>query len=570
MKDLTIVMREMISERKDILLTILFGFLAGITAVALFASSGYLISKAALSLPVFALAILTAVVKLFGLARAASRYFERLYSHRATFTILSNMRVSFYEKLEPLAPRLFQQHRSGELLGRIVGDIDRLQHFYLRVMYPPIVFILIFLVTIWFTMSYSISIAILLLFGVVLTGLVLPTLFSLRLRKTDRTVRNRRGALSADVAEFFYGFRDLKVMKQLEEKRSNLESISRSYTEAQKVEGNVESFQRSITSFVSLLVTWGVIALGSYLVTIGELDGVFLAMLVMISLTAFENAAPLAVVPTYFQDSSIAASRLSSVVVNRETTDRKELDPLPDHQPLSLTATELSFTYPGESRAALRNMTVHIPAGKKTAIVGPSGSGKSTFLQLLLKFYLAESGIEVDKRSIHSLSEEEIWDKTNVVLQENHFFYGTIRENLLLAGETLTDEALICALEIVQLHQLPLDYTILERGENLSGGEKQRLAMARAILKQKRVWLLDEPTSSVDVLTERAIFNHLFHLAEDDTVLLISHRLNNLEQMDQIIVMDEGSIVESGSYHELMKKKGYFFDMRQIEKSVLV
>ena len=123
---------------------------------------------------------------------------------------------------------------------------------------------------------------------------------------------------------------------------------------------------------------------------------------------------------------------------------------------------------------------------------------------------------------------------------------------------------------VVQLQHLALDQTILERGENLSGGEKQRLAIARAMLKQKRVWLLDEPTSSVDVMTERVIFNHLFKCAEGDTVILISHRLNNLEQMDQIIVMDDGRIVESGSYDELMKRKGYFFDMRQIEKSVLV
>ncbi len=570
MRDLLIVVREMVSEKKDILLSIMFGFLAGITAVALFASSGYLISKAALSLPVFALAILTAVVKLFGLARAASRYFERLYSHRATFTILSNMRVSFYEKLEPLAPRLFQQHRSGELLGRIVGDIDRLQHFYLRVMYPPVVFILIFIVTIWFTISYSIGVSLILLIGVLLTGILLPTLFAIRLQKTDRTIRNSRGAFSADVAEFFYGFRDLKVMKRLNDTRRGLESVANSYNEAQRIEGKVESFQRSITSFVSLFVTWGVIAYGSYLVTNGEIDGVFLAMLVMISLTAFESAAPMAVVPNYFQDSSIAARRLSTAVNHQQTTEQEGRDTLPEHQPLSLTATDLSFTYPGESRPSLRNMTLHIPAGKKTAIVGPSGSGKSTFLQLLMKFYPITSGIEIDKRSIHSLSEEEIWEKTNVVLQDNHFFYGTLRENLLLAGEKLTDDALITALNSVQLQHLALDQTILERGENLSGGEKQRLAIARAMLKKKRVWLLDEPTSSVDVMTERVIFNHLFKCAEGDTVILISHRLNNLEQMDQIIVMDDGRIVESGSYDELMKRKGYFFDMRQIEKSVLV
>ena len=568
MKELTFVWGEMLKEKKDIVLSILFGFIAGITAVALFASSGYLISKAALSLPVFALAILTAVVKFFGLARAVGRYFERIYSHRATFTILSNMRVSFYKKLEPIAAGLSQRYRSGELLGRIVGDIDRLQHFYLRVFYPPIVFILIFLVTIWFTLAFSIEIACLLLLGVVFTGLVIPGFFAWRLRKKDQAVRRLRGEFAAESAEFFDGYRELKIMREIENKKKALENHSNETLLAESKAGNAEVFHQAINSFTSLFVTWCVIGVGSYFVTSGELNGLFLAMLVLISLTSFENAVPMAIIPAYLQDSIVASKRLSSVKgeARNEVQGKTEL---PKGKPFCMAANQVTFSYPGEARKALNHVTVHIPAGGKTAIVGPSGSGKSTLLHLFLKFY-ESGGLEMNGESTLKLSQEKVWEVTNVVLQQNHFFSGSIRNNLKLAGETLTDEQLRNTLHVVQLEHLSLDYHVQEKGANLSGGEQQRLAIARALLKGKRVWMLDEPTSSVDLLTERVILNHLLNQAKEDTLLLVSHRLNNLEKMDQIIVMDSGEIVESGTYKELMEKKGYFYEMREIEKSVLL
>lgn len=568
MKELAFVWREMLTEKKDIFLSILFGFIAGITAVALFASSGYLISKAAISLPVFALAILTAVVKFFGLARAVGRYFERIYSHRATFTILSNMRVSFYKKLEPIAAGLSQRYRSGELLGRIVGDIDRLQHFYLRVFYPPIVFILIFLVTIWFTVFFSIEIACLLLLGVFFTGLVIPGYFSWCLRKKDQAVRTLRGEFAADSAEFFDGYRELKIMREIGNKKNALEKQSNETLVAERKAANAEVFHQAINSFTSLFVAWCVIGVGSYLVTSGELNGLFLAMLVLISLTSFENAVPMAIIPAYLQDSIVASKRLSSVKGEQRNEVQGKVE-LPQEKPFCLAANQVTFSYPGEVRKALNHVTVHIPAGGKTAIVGPSGSGKSTLLQLFLKFY-ESSGVEMNGESTQTLSQEKVWEVTNVVLQQNHFFSGSIRDNLRLAGETLTDEQLRNTLHVVQLEHLSLDYNVQEKGANLSGGEQQRLAIARALLKGKRVWMLDEPTSSVDLLTERAILNHLLNQAKEDTILLVSHRLNNLEKMDQIIVMDSGEIVESGTYKELMEKKGYFYEMREIEKSVLL
>lgn len=193
MKDLATVVKLVVLERKDIFLSVFFGYLAGIAAVGLFASSGYLISRAALIPPLYALTVLIAILKLFGFTRAISRYAERYFSHRATFSILSHLRVSFYKKLEPLAPQIFQKYRSGDLLSRIVGDVESLQNFFLRVYYPPIVLVIVFLSTIVFTTFYSAALAVVLLAGLLLTGFVVPVLFAVRQKRINTQVREQRG-----------------------------------------------------------------------------------------------------------------------------------------------------------------------------------------------------------------------------------------------------------------------------------------------------------------------------------------------------------------------------------------
>lgn len=571
MKDLVVVIKLMMVEKKDILYSILFAFIAGIAAVGLFAASGYLISKAAFAPPLYALIILTSTVKLLGITKAISRYAERYFSHRATFTILSNLRVSFFEKLEPLAPGIFQKYRSGDLLSRIVGDVESLQNFFLRVFYPPIVLMMVFLSTILFTTFYSIYVALILFVGLILTVFVVPALFAVRQAKIDSHVREGRGELSTEVTEFFHGFRDLKIYQKLDGKEQKLLQSSDGYIKEQEIENVNSLYSQSVNTFISLLVSLVVLALGSYLVVDGQLDGIFLAMLLMISLTVFEDVAPMAVFPIHMQDSKRAATRLFSVVREGDVAEKSEqLEQLQQDTLPSIEVDNVTFAFADEWRTALKNINLKLPAGSKTAIVGPSGSGKSTLLQLLLKINPINQGeIRFDGISIDKINQESIWEETKVVLQENHFFFGTIRDNLLLAGDELTDEQMDAMLANVNLKHFSLTDPVFEKGENLSGGEKQRLAIARAMLKNGRLWLLDEPTSSVDALTEHSIYEHLFTQAKEDTLVLVSHRLTGLEKMDQIIVMEHGTIIESGTFEELMQAKGYFYEMKQIEKDLL-
>lgn len=573
MKEIKNVLKLVIYEKKDILFSVFFGFIAGIAAVGLFASSGYLISKAALAPPLYTLTIMMASLKLFGIASALSRYAERYFSHRATFSILSNLRVSFYERLEPFAPSIFQKYRSGDLLARIVGDVESLQNFFLRVFYPPIILVIVFLSTIFFLTFYSVYMAFALLAGLILTGIILPVLFALRQRTIESNVREERSELSTEVTELLYGFRDLKIYQKLEGKKQRLIKLSDSFVKVQEKKGITDKFNFSMNLFAGLFVSWILLALGSYLVVEGQLDGIFLAMLMMISLTVFENATPMAILPSHLEDSRRAATRLFSVT---DVTLQKEkllekMESISSSKSLEIDMMDVTFSFPTDSRLVLNKVSLNLPEGSKTAIVGPSGSGKSTLLQLLMKFYQADGGaIKIDGVPISRLTQENIWQETNIILQENHFFYGTIRDNLLIAKDGLTDEQMVEMLAKVNLESISLKDLVFEKGENLSGGEKQRLAIARAMLKGGHLWLLDEPTSSVDALAEKSIYRHLFQLAKHDTLVLVSHRLTGLEMMDQIIVMEQGVIIESGSFEELMNKEGYFYKMKQIEKSVFM
>lgn len=566
MNELTYILKLTLVEKRDVSIAIFFGFLAGVASVALMGSSGYLISKAALTSHMTTLVVMAACLKLFGFASALSRYGERLYSHQATFTMLSHLRVSFFERLTPLAPGIFSKYRSGDLLSRIVGDVESLQNFLLRVFYPPVVLGIVFLSTIFFSSFFSAGIAIVMFIGMLLTVVVVPAAFSIRKRRTTGQVRAERGSLAIEATEFLYGFRDLKIHQKLDAKQQQLATDAARYNEGQRKEGLEENLAQSINSLVALLVSFFVLGVGAYFVAAGELNGLYLAMLVMISIAAFENVAPMAAFPAYFEESRKAAVRLEEIVA--EPTAARGTEQLPDGL-LDIELAGASFSYPDEKNLTVDEVSLHLKPGTKTAIVGPSGSGKSTLMQVLLNvFPLNQGQLSIGGRPVEAFEQESIWREMNVVLQENHFFFGTIRSNLLIANPAASDEQMEQALAKVQLKLFPLTMEVEEKGQNLSGGQKQRLAIARAILKGKSIWFLDEPISSVDSVTGRAIYEELFRHSQDDTFVIISHDLAGLEKMDQIVVMENGRIVESGSYTELMARESHFHQLKQIENSV--
>jgi len=570
MKELAILTKAMIQERKDIAIAIVGGFIAGIAGVSLFSASGYLISQTVFAPPLYTLIVLTSLVKILGLLRAASRYAERLYSHRATFSLLSRLRTSFFAKLIPLTPGILGRNRSGDLLARIVGDVESLQHYFLRVAYPPVIVVLVFLATVIFTSVFSIWIACLFVLGMLITAFVVPGIVLLGQRRRQGRVREKRAELSTEMAEMLYGYRDLKVYGQMKKREQLLQDASAALAAEQEAAARHLLLGQSLHAFVAYLISWGVLILGAVFIVNGSLAGVFLAMLVMASLTVFEEAAPMAVLPAYKQDSEHAAKRLAETVLDADRREPQPSTALSTDKAVAVELSGVSFQYEDEWRPALKDITLSIPPGSKTAIVGPSGSGKSTLIELLLKLRVPTSGqIRLNDVSVRELNETSIWQASNVVLQHSHFFRGTIRDNLLLDEGSYTDEELAAVLEKALLPNRSLDDPVYEKGENLSDGEKQRLALARVMLRKGRLWILDEPTSALDYVTEQRVLSHLLTEAADDTLLLICHRLTGLEDMDRIIVLDQGRVIEAGTYTELMEQKGYFYEMKLIERQMI-
>ncbi len=586
MSELSIFARAMLQERKDILLSIIAGFLAGVAGVTLFSLSGYLISKTVFLPPLYTLILLAALVKLLGLARAASRYGERIYSHRATFSLLSRLRTMFFAKLIPLSLQKLNRERSGDLLAKIVGDVESLQFYFLRVAYPPIIVVSVFLTTVWFTAFFSVWIALLFVIGMLVIAFGIPAIVRKSQHKQNGAVQQMRADLATDSTEMMYGFIDLKIYGHLGAQEQRVEQIADQLTAAQQLDAKRLLRGQSLHSFMTFFISWLVLLVGAVLIVHGSMDGIFLAMLIMTAMTVFDESAAMATLPAYKKDSQYAAKRLNSILsantsptpaTGQEETNSlqppKQLEPT---QAIAIDMKHVSFRYDHDWRWTLQDISLHIPAGSKTAIIGASGSGKTSLLELLLKLHNDVEGnvqgqISLNGMPIQELDEQNIWAATRIILQQNDFFSGTLQDNLLLDQDAtlVSDERLLEWLAQVNLGHKKLDDLVLEKGENLSDGEKQRLALVRAMLRKGSLWLLDEPTSSLDYVTEHKVLKLLFEHAKADTVVIVSHRLTGLEHMDQIVVMDQGRIVEVGAYDKLMQQQGYLYRLKQVELDMI-
>lgn len=569
MKDAKPIIKLMLEEKKGVLLAAFLGFLAAGASVGLLASSGYLISSAALQPPLYTLTATIVMVRFFGLLRAGSRYGERYFSHKSTFTILSHIRTHYFDRVVANIPGMFRTHRSGDLLSRITGDVENLQFFFLRVVYPPVVMLLVFMATIVFASLYSMTAAFLLVVGFLLTGVVIPAWFALKNRHSSTNVRSKRGELATEVTEWMNGFRELKMNGQASGKAVDVHHFSQLYTTEQEKEQQELRGNESVNVLTGLMITWLLTFFVSLEVQNGELDGVWLAALILISLSVFESANPMASFPKNAETSRQSAERLN-LTQSGKSGDSNEPTSAPLNGIQAVQCDTCDFTYPGNERKSLEQISLELNAGTRTAIVGASGSGKTTLMHLLLGIYAPQSGrVLINGTTFEKVNLDDYWSKCRFSLQENDFYYGSVRENLQLADSTVDDKTMQEALEAMVLDHFMLDDIIEEEAKNLSGGERQRLALARAWLQQAPFWVLDEPLSALDMSTCDQIMSKVLLKSRDDIFLLITHQLRGLEEMDQIIVMDKGRIVEKGSYAELVAAESWFCEMLAIEDELL-
>jgi ABC-type multidrug transport system fused ATPase/permease subunit len=321
---------------------------------------------------------------------------------------------------------------------------------------------------------------------------------------------------------------------------------------------------------------WLVLFLVIPQVTAGNIQGVMLGTFTLMTLASFEAVTPLPLAAQMWNASREAAKRLFDVVDAEPAVKEIREKRLETSSSNSLQFSNLSFSYPNQLTLALQNISFTVPAGKSIAIVGPSGAGKSTISNVLLRFWDYEVGeITLGGKSLKALNQDDVRKQFALVSQNSYFFNTTIRENLRLARRSVSREELEAAARAAQIHEfisaLPRGYDTLigEQGLRLSGGERQRLAIARALLKDSPTLIFDEPTANLDPQTEKQVLDTLFVSMRGKTSLLITHRLVGLENVDEILVMNTGQIVERGSHRELLIQKGIYRRLWDLQNQIL-
>jgi len=562
---------------KWLLLAVGLGAMTIASSIALLATSAYLISAAALHPSIAELQVAIVGVRFFGLARGVFRYLERLSSHETTFRLLGRLRVWFYSALEPLAPGRLGDERAGDLLSRFVADIETLENFYVRVLAPPLVALLVLVGTGLFMAGFDGRMSAALLAILLLAGVGLTWLSLILGRKPGQELVEREASLQADLVEGLQGLPDLLIYDGLPTFFERLETSQSALIRAQNKMAGISAMQNALNQLLSGSGTWLVLVLGIALVSSSKMPGVFLAVVVLAAMASFEAVQGLPQAALYLESNLQAARRLFNMadtppaVVDRPNCSSEILS---SH----LEVNQLEFNYPGgsSSNPTLADITFEIPPGRHVAIVGPSGSGKSTLFQLLLRFRERDGGeIRLGGQDVHTYTQESVRACFGVLPQNGYLFNTSLRDNLMVANPDASPELVEQAVESACLKELVgtlpqgLDTLVGERGLQLSGGERQRLGVARLLLKQAPIYLLDEPSAQMDTRLEAQIIRNLQAVLRNKSVIWITQRLVGLEWMDEILVLQTGRIVQRGTHAELIAVAGLYRQMWEAQNDLL-
>ncbi|WP_333850302.1 heme ABC transporter ATP-binding protein/permease CydC [Leclercia sp.] len=554
-----------------LILGVVLAIVTLLASIGLLTLSGWFLSASAVAgfagLYSFNYMLPAAGVRGTAITRTAGRYFERLVSHDATFRVLQHLRVTTFSKLLPLSPAGLARYRQGELLNRVVADVDTLDHLYLRVISPLVGALVVIVVVTLGLCLLDVNIALVLGGIMLLTLFLLPPLFYRAGKPTGENLTRLRGEYRQQLTGWLQGQAELTIFGASRRYRAQMENTELNWHEAQRKQSELTALSQALMLLIGGLAVMTMLWMASGGVGDNAQPGPLIALFVFCALAAFEALAPVTGAFQHLGQVVASALRITQITGQQpEVQFSTAASEVPEQ--LALRLADVSFAYEGQAQPALDHINLTIPAGSQVAVLGRTGCGKSTLLQLLTRAWdPAQGQILFNDTPLTAMSEPALRKTVSVVPQRVHLFSATLRDNLLLAAPGAADDVLSAMLEKVGLHKLlddeGLNSWLGEGGRQLSGGELRRLAIARALLHDAPLMLLDEPTEGLDATTERQILDLLEKEMQGKTVLMVTHRLRGLADFDQIIVMDNGQIIEQGSHAELLAKQGRYYQFKQ-------
>ena len=547
----------------SLVLALIFTFLTVFMNVGLLTVSAWLLASAALQPGLTYLSLAIVGVRFFGVSRAVCRYFERYTSHRMAFQGLYGLRVWFYAHLEPLAPAILKRFGAGDILGRIMGDIEVLQFFYLRTLIPPAAAIALTILVAYGVSTIDNSLVAPIVLAAFILGLVLPFVVYAHNKQSLTAIGPQQGEYKSLLSDTMDSLEDVISYGNEQLVYDRIQHMMST------VDANKGIIERGMnlgnTLFLGgVQITVVIVAILAANALTGAWASVMVAVAAIGTQAWFEALQPMIAAVHHGAESKVATSRLIALA-DESIPVVEPNEPKPFNANREITFTDVSFGYDAHRRI-YEHLRLDIKQGQSIAIVGASGSGKTTLFNMLERLYDYSGSIHVGDVELKDISIDTWRNALGTITQDTYIFHASFEDNIRLARPDASEADLEYAIDCASLRsvveRLPdgIHTIVGSGGHGLSGGERQRVALARLFLRKPQVVLLDEPLEGLDQVTRKALHRDLMEYVQDKTCLYITHQLEGLEHMDRILFMDKGQIIEDGTYEELITLRGHFYE----------
>ena len=558
--------------RGQLLLSVVAGAAAIGCGVALLATSGFLLARASEHPSILAISVAVVAVRAFSVGRGVFRYVERLASHDVAFRVLADIRVAIYRRLERLAPAGLAAFRSGDLLARLISDVDATQDLFIRGIGPPLAAALVGGGAVTACLLILAPAGGVLALGLLAAGAAVPVLAVAVSRRAARATARARGELGATMTDLLSGAAELQAFGAQDAALAVAAAADKQLTALGGRSAAAAGLGSGLIMASSGLTLWGVLVLGVAAVGDGTLTRVPLAVVTLTALAAFEAVTAMPAAALQLGAARASARRIGAVLDAPDPVAEPAASrPLPAG-PVHVQLRGVRVRYSSGEPLALDGLDLDLPPGRRVALIGPSGAGKSTVAAVLLRFCDPVGGtVTLGGADLAAYAADDVRTVMGGCPQDPHIFDTSVRDNLRLARPGATDEEMADAADRARLlpwiHSLPRgwDTPVGAHGAAMSGGERQRLALARALLADPAVLILDEPTAHLDPAARSALTADLLAVTRGRTTLLITHELEGLDEVDEIIVLDQGKVTQRGTHRQLACAEGPYQQMRELQ-----